>query len=74
MTADEFLVVVSRALEIDLSEISLETTMEGLEEWDSLGHLTLLSAIDQATDGKTSRIKGITELASLSDLYAAISR
>ena len=48
--------------------------MEGLEEWDSLGHLTLLSAIDQATDGKASRIKGITELASLSDLYAAISR
>ena len=47
-----FFKVVSEALEIDSSKISLDSKQSDLEEWDSLGHLTILSAIDKSTEGK----------------------
>lgn len=74
MSVDEFLFVVADALEVEVSKISLKTDMADLEQWDSLGHLTLLSAIDKATDGAASKINSITELTNIGDLYSAITK
>ena len=37
-----------------------DNSMDNTEEWDSLGHLSILSAIDNALDGKAS---DLTDLA-----------
>ena len=58
MTENEFLVCVAKALELELEQISLETIAEDLEAWDSLGHLTILFALDKASGGKASKIDG----------------
>ena len=43
-----------------LSKINENSSSKNVEEWDSLGHLSILSAIDNALDGKAS---DLTDLA-----------
>lgn len=73
MTENEFLVCVAEALELELEQISLDTTAEDLEVWDSLGHLTILFALDKASGGKASKIDGLSNMTNLSDIYQALS-
>lgn len=73
MTENEFLVCVAEALELELEQISLETITEDLEAWDSLGHLTILFALDKASGGKASKIDGLSGMTKLDDIFRALS-
>ena len=42
--------IMANALEIPASAITQETTMDEIEEWDSLGHVHLMVALEQAFD------------------------
>jgi acyl carrier protein len=39
--------LVSKALEVDLSEINAQTCAATLPEWDSLAHLMILTAVER---------------------------
>lgn len=43
---DKLLNLIIEVLEVNPEELSLETTREELEEWDSLGHIQLISEIE----------------------------
>ena len=73
MTENEFLICVAEALEIELEHISLETTADDLEGWDSLGHLTILFALDKASGGKASKIDSLSGMTKLDDIFRALS-
>jgi len=60
--------VISSALSISEQEVDENSGAENLAEWDSLGHLSILSALDEKTSGKTSDIDGISELDSFQKL------
>ena len=55
--------LISSAL--DDSSISIESTNENVTAWDSLGHLSILSALDGATDGKVSEIRDFNDVSSV---------
>ena len=55
--------LISSALE-DTS-ISIESTNENVTAWDSLGHLSILSALDGATNGKVSEIRDFNDVSSV---------
>ena len=57
--------IISEALSAEIDENS---NSSNVAEWDSLGHLSVLSALDAKTDGKTSDINGIGELDSFQEL------
>jgi len=42
--------IMATALELPTSAIKEESTMEDIEEWDSLGHVHIMVAIEQAFD------------------------
>lgn len=42
--------IMANALEIPASAITQETTMDEIEEWDSLGHVHIMVALEQAFD------------------------
>ena len=73
MNEQEFLTVVETALELNHGTISLDADMDSIEAWDSLGHLTILSALDKAKDGGIGGIAGLSEVTSLRELFAKIS-
>ena len=42
--------IMANTLEIPASAITQETTMDEIEEWDSLGHVHIMVALEQAFD------------------------
>ena len=59
MNQKKFLSLISKCLNVKVSQISLNLKFEGIEEWDSIGHLSILSTLDKATKGKSTKIKGL---------------
>ena len=45
--------------------------MDDIPEWDSLGHLTILSYLDELTDGNAAEINGLGSMESLNDIWQA---
>ena len=46
-TVNEFLNEVCDSLGLDPGELKLADTPETVEEWDSVGHLSILSTVDE---------------------------
>ena len=63
MKKDDLYKLIKEALDADVN-IDINSSSDNVPEWDSLGHLSVLTALDDATNGKAS---------SLSDLSAATS-
>jgi acyl carrier protein len=61
-TTDETILnIIQNALKLKEKRLTVNSAMQDVEEWDSLGHLSILVALDKFFDGK---IGGIKELAS----------
>lgn len=58
---DKICAIIAKALEVDLEFVTPETTSNDIDDWDSLGHLTILMELG-AEFG--SEIEGNSELAS----------
>ncbi len=56
---EEILAVIRDALKVKGKQLSLDSSMENVEEWDSLGHLGILVALDKFFEGK---VAGINDL------------
>lgn len=56
-TTEDVLRLIHTALDAPLHPITIESTMEDFEEWDSLGHLGILAALDTAYEGRIGAIK-----------------
>ena len=48
--------------------MDLDSSSENIEEWDSLGSLSILTSLDELTDGKTSEIDDISKASSCKEL------
>ena len=72
MNQKEFLGIISEALEVDPSIINMNLKLGDLTEWDSLGHLTILSNLDSLTGEKASEIKDFGSLDSLQAIWNAL--
>lgn len=59
MSDKELFKIIKKALGV--KNISEKTTSNNLLEWDSLGHLSILSALDKATKGKVGKIAGLSD-------------
>lgn len=44
---DKLKTIMSNIFKVDLSSINDDTTMENLDEWDSLAHMNLITIIEQ---------------------------
>ena len=51
--------IVAQALELPAGGVKPEDSVETIEQWDSLGHLNILVALDKKFSGKAA---GISEL------------
>lgn len=67
MTTDDLLKIVKKALQTK-REVTLEDSVDTLEEWDSLGQLAILVGIDKKLGGKAAEIKQLTACHSIQSL------
>ncbi len=59
MTSEELLQLIKRALLIK-NNVTMDDSVDTLKQWDSVGHLSILVAIDKKSGGKASKIKKLT--------------
>lgn len=57
--------IIAKILKIETTKVNLNSSMQSLEEWDSLAHLSILTQLDIQTKGKASRIKGLSNADSI---------
>jgi acyl carrier protein len=53
--------LISVALNVNEKKINENSSFKNIPEWDSLGHLSILSSLDKKTKGKTSKMKELSE-------------
>tara|TARA_Y100000389_G_scaffold160828_1_gene163115 strand:+ start:586 stop:804 length:219 start_codon:yes stop_codon:yes gene_type:complete len=64
MTENKIISIVSKALK---KKVNIKSNVNNTEEWDSLGQLSILSALEKVTKGKSSKID-LTEVQSVKQL------
>jgi len=57
ITEMDVLEIIQKTLNINKKNLTVESSMRDVEEWDSLGHLGILSALDKLFSGKVANIK-----------------
>ena len=62
---------IASALEVNAEAIDMSTTAENVESWDSLGQLSLVSALAEATDGASDKID-LSNASSVSNIAVAL--
>ena len=70
----ELINIISKSLNLSKDKIDISVSSESLEERDSLGHLTILSAIDKATDGKASEIETLSSCSSVKEIFENLKK
>lgn len=53
----DLFVILGEALDTDPAIFTIDTKAEDIQSWDSMGHLSVLVALDTRLDGKVSKIE-----------------
>ena len=64
--------VIAKALNIDASQINIETSSNDLEEWDSLGHLSLLMELDNNFDTVSEKAPQLASASTVKEIVDAV--
>jgi hypothetical protein len=71
LTRQQVIGIIGEALEV--KGITEASTAENVAEWDSLGHLNILSMLDAATDGAVADITDLAKANSVHKILAILS-
>ena len=72
ISSDDLLKAVANGLEVDLSDISMETKASELSDWDSLGHLNLLMKLDENFNDISEKVPNLASASSVQEIYDLI--
>lgn len=67
MNQDDLCILIKEALDAD-DKIDINSSSDNIPEWDSLGHLSVLTALDDATGGKASSLSDLSEATSVTKI------
>ena len=72
-TSKLILQIISKSLNIPLKSLKDKTNLNTFEEWDSLGVLTVMSAIDKKFKGKVN-INSFEKIKNVNDIVKIINK
>jgi acyl carrier protein len=73
-TEQDVLSVIEKSLEVPSGTIDLDTVAESMEEWDSIGHLGILTALDSFFEGGIANVSEIGEATSIPKILDALRK
>ena len=65
--------IVSKALEIDSSSLSDESSAENVEEWDSIGHISILGLLEEENQGILDKYPDLATAVSVRELMQVLN-
>jgi acyl carrier protein len=69
---NEILQLLADALEINVSEIYITSTSNDFDEWDSLGHLTILQQLDAKYNDITDRAPELASVSTVKEIVDSV--
>ena len=69
LNKDKILKLIAKSLKISSTKVNMNSKKDKLKNWDSLGHLTILTEIDKITKGKASEIKNLGDASTVSEIH-----
>jgi hypothetical protein len=72
LTKQELISLIEDALEIESGSLDENSVSEDIDEWDSLGHLNFLIALDTRCNGKAGEISELATASSLSEILTIL--
>ncbi len=72
ITDENLLDVVARSLDVPRESLSLESSRDSLEAWDSMGHILLMLAVEKQF-GRKIRFEAIERIRSVRDLQQTVN-
>ena len=64
--------IIEQALTLEPGILNEDSNSENIEEWDSLGQLTILVALDKHFEGKISSISEMAEADSIQEILTIL--
>ena len=71
-TEQKVIETIQRALNLEDNMLTSKSSMHDIEEWDSLGHLEILAALNKAFDRKVASIKEIATADSVEKIVGVL--
>ena len=71
---EKLLEVIADGLDVEQSSVNIDTKSSNVEEWDSLGHLTLLMKLDEEFDDISEKIPEMASAGSIQEIYDLIKK
>jgi len=72
MTEKRIKEIIAKALEVDIAQVTNQSSTQTLAQWDSLGHISVLTALDRALDGKLAELKEMENAYSVESILAVL--
>jgi acyl carrier protein len=72
ITVEQLCSEIASALEVADDAVNLDTQSVDLEEWDSLGHITILTRLDDLLDNISERLPALAEATSVRETWDLI--
>jgi acyl carrier protein len=73
MQIQEVISLVAKALDENPTKINEQTTSDQVDNWDSLGHIQIMQALDEAYDEVTTKIPELGSATSVHEIYTLIA-
>lgn len=74
ITENKLIKLITKSLKISSDEVTINSKVNEIEEWDSLGHVTIMFAIDKETKGKASKIDALNEAQNVKGIYTLLKK
>ena len=74
MKEEELIAIIAHALDEEISDININSSSDDVMAWDSLGQLSILSAIDSELQGKLGddMMSSLASKMSVRELFEAV--
>jgi len=66
--------IVQSSLKLESGSISIDSSSENVDEWDSLAHLSILVTLDEELKGKAGEIDDLAKATSVRGILEAINK
>ncbi len=74
ITEDEIINIVAEAIGVEKNDLNMDSSMSDFSEWDSLGHLTILSSLDEKLGDKYEESEELSSANTVREIYNAINK
>jgi acyl carrier protein len=66
--------IIEKALGLEANSVTIDDSMDTLQEWDSLGFLSILSALEVRFGSKVAAIDALASVKSVKEIISILKR